>query len=1023
MPFSLPDTKYKPVFMSRLYAQCIYLAISFIICIIWGSDIHAQEHFYYHYNTMNGLPNNRVNAVTQDKQGNIWVPSEKGITQFNGKSFKTFTTKEGLPTNDIFFSSILRTNEVWLYDNSPNITYIKQDTVHSRLISNPVEHSTLYIKPYYYDYNGLVVATTIDNKNIVVIADSNIFVFDTRKFIKSITALNTLVPVELYTDENLISKCGLSTNGEVFTLAFDSLVFIYDFKTGNVRSARLNGRVDHADQKDNYSQLFSHYFMYMSGNSSLLRFLDINSLKTTTIDLLEYDSNYNGSVMHIIEDSSRIMITSANDFFIEVDNQLQVVDTFRWTGKQKVKNIYRDYSGNYWIATNQDGLIFISKYLYPFKKKKVNGIKNKILNIYSFEGKYFVFDKSSQLHITDSGFNIIRTIPLPVVYKSYPEINNYWCFPDNKGGYYIASAYGHYYLNNSLSLWPLPLDSAVAYKNYCYDTGNNRLAIASSSGLRLFNNGHSMTEVDKYRHTRFMNISQTTDGGYWATNDLGRIIRFDENFEIIKDTTVKGRISFSTSIDGALVYAVEDYGLYYYNVDDNSIKLILPDDNFQYYKRGRSGVWTGNKNYIELLTIENGKCIISKKYLNLEGLLYHEIYNINECDSDSYLLCDNGVVALPGASFTYKNDTGFTSSIYLSSITITQNNTCFFSKTDSIFTYTYSPQNIILNFSCNSLSFLGNVSYKYLVEGDSKGWLTGNTETISYPSLSPGTYKLRIKAVVNNTDLETKECVFTLVVTPLWWQSMLFKIVVFIVIAGAIAAIIFLWVRRIRKQEEWKTYIYKKNAELELSALQSQMNPHFIFNSLSSLQSFIKTNRKEEANELLQKFSTLVRLYLDFSRSRLITLEQELESLKQYTYIEQVRFSNRFKTVFKIRNTTSARLSELKIPPMLIQPFIENAVNHGVRHKTDGPGVIKVFILIGQYYITVVVDDNGIGRKRAELMKNRQFPSIGNTLIKDRIDILNESDAADIDVSIKDKVNKTGNAAGTRVILRVKNRI
>lgn len=997
-------------FLYRLLS-CIFL---------FSPHLRAQEYFYYQYNTRNGLPCNKVNAITQDEQNNIWIPSEKGITKFNGARFKTFTTKDKLPTNDIFFSSSKKENEVWVYGNSLNITYIKRDTVFDIPVKENIQKETQYVKPYYYDYNGFTVSVSIDNTTIIIVRNDNAYLISTKKLINTIPALKECMPASFHSDKNFISKCGVATNGKVLAIGYKGELIIYDFYTARTKIISLNAPVYISEHGDNYSHLFAGYYVYQSKDQHILRFIDLKSSSEKRIDLSKYESGYNGSTTHIIDDSSRIKITSTQNTFIEINNKLQVVETFKWSKNQKINNINKDHSGNYWLATNNEGLIFISKYLSPFKRKEFKLNDADILNIYFSDNKYFIFDRESTLYVTDTNFKPLKEIVLPVIHKSYPNISNYWFYPDGEKGYIITSAFGHYYLQKDFRIKALTIDSNVAYKSYHYDSLKRKLITANSSGLDIIDEKGNYLPIGVCRQMRVMNISQSGKS-YWATNDLGRITQLDSGFNIIKDTIIKGRISFSTNHGENLIFVIEDYGIYYYDFKKNLIKVLLKDDNFQYYKRGKSGIWIGNINYILLLSTKNNDWSVTQKYLNLGGLLYNEIYNIAECGKRNYLLCDNGLIQLPDVSFNYENNTSFINSAYLSSVTISENKVVYFDKSDSSYTYKYVNKNLTLDFTCNSTSFLGNISYKYLIEGHGSDWISSNSGIVNYPPLSPGTYKLHLKGCVNNLSLETKTHLFTLIVKPLWWQTVVFKSVVFTTIVSLIFLMVFLWVRKIKRHERWKANLYKKNAALELSALQSQMNPHFFFNSLTSLQSFIKSNKTDKAERLLHDFSKLVRLYLEFSRSTFISLEEELESLKLYTNIEEVRFSSKFRVIFKIRNSHGFKLGEIRIPPMLIQPFVENAIKHGLRHVENTNGTLKIYFLISSRNINVIIDDNGIGRKKSKQISNQQFASYGNTLIKDRIAILNESGKMNIYLQITDKFDSEGNANGTRVVLKFDN--
>lgn len=982
----------------------------------------AQEHIFYHYNTRNGLPSNRVKAVAQDDQGNVWIPSEKGVTKFNGKTFKTFSVKDGLPTNEVFFTTVCNNNEVWIYDYHNSVTYIKRDTIHTQPINNYSRLSTFHKKYFRKNYD-IVTQTDLDNTTILFSKNGYTFSINSINLLTQIPLVNDSILHKLETDiEYLQTKCAVTIANGILILLIEDRLYHYNLYTGDKGNFLLPTKRS-SDIHGIYPDVYSNYFFYASTNQDSLIFIDINTQNTKIINLAKYDLGYNGTITHLIEHDTTFTITTRNQQFIQIDTKLNIIDDFQDTTITNVNNINKDNTGNYWIATNNNGLFLLSKYFKPFIKKNLEFKTDRVLNVFEHGNKVFIFDRSSTLYITDKAFNLLKRITLPIVHKSYPEISRYWFFPDGGRGYYIASAFGIYYLTKSFEITKCTSDNRISCKYFYYDsTDGGKLIIASSLGFHLASAQNDFKVLKAGRSlSRIMRVDKAPDDTYWGTNDQGDVFRSNASMQIFNEFSLQKNVTFSAFDDSNFVFSVEGYGLYYYNTSSSRVHHIIKDNNFQYYKKSkRGGIWVANEDYIMHLSYTDGKYHIEQKLLNLNGLLYHELYNISECSTKTYLLCDNGMIELPSKGFSY-SDTSFTKSAYLSAITIQNDSTYYFNKTDSSFKYEYTGDNINLQFSANSTAFLGNIHYKYYIEDQSGSWLTTNSEAINYPSLSPGTYNIHFKAVANNLNLQTDEVIFKLTILPKWWQSIFFKIVLALIALSISGYLIYLRINVIKEREQKQSFINKKMAELELSALQSQMNPHFIFNSLTSIQSFINTNQSEDADKLLQQFSLLVRLYLEFSRNKLITLEQELKSLKLYTEIEQLRFSYKFDVKFRIRNTSELTLNEVRIPPMLIQPLVENAINHGLYHKKDNHGLLRIFFIINRKETKVIIDDNGIGRDKAKKLRNKLFPSIGNKLIKDRVNILNESGRAQVHLQIIDKTDANNKALGTRVILTFAN--
>ena len=205
--------------------------------------------------------------------------------------------------------------------------------------------------------------------------------------------------------------------------------------------------------------------------------------------------------------------------------------------------------------------------------------------------------------------------------------------------------------------------------------------------------------------------------------------------------------------------------------------------------------------------------------------------------------------------------------------------------------------------------------------------------------------------------------------------------------------------------------------ELEMQALRAQMNPHFIFNCLSSINRFILINKTEEASDYLTKFSRLIRMALHNSEKPLITLESELEALRLYLDLERLRFKNAFD--YSISFINEVDINSMYIPPMLIQPFAENAIWHGLMHK-KGIGCLQIQLSAGDKTLTCVILDNGIGRNMAASLNSRtaeKNKSMGVDITAGRLALLNKSTNEAAVLNMEDLLDEEGNACGTKVIL------
>ncbi len=209
----------------------------------------------------------------------------------------------------------------------------------------------------------------------------------------------------------------------------------------------------------------------------------------------------------------------------------------------------------------------------------------------------------------------------------------------------------------------------------------------------------------------------------------------------------------------------------------------------------------------------------------------------------------------------------------------------------------------------------------------------------------------------------------------------------------------------------------QKATDLEMQALRAQMNPHFIFNCLSSINRFILINKTEEASDYLTKFPRLIRMALQNSEKSLITLDNELEALRLYLDLERLRFKNAFNYSITFINTIDSYA--VFIPPMLIQPFAENAIWHGLMHK-KGIGCLEITFCADDKTLTCAIVDNGIGRNMAAALNSRsaeQNKSMGIDITTGRLALLNKSKDEAAVLNIEDLMDNEGNGCGTKVIL------
>lgn len=332
----------------------------------------------------------------------------------------------------------------------------------------------------------------------------------------------------------------------------------------------------------------------------------------------------------------------------------------------------------------------------------------------------------------------------------------------------------------------------------------------------------------------------------------------------------------------------------------------------------------------------------------------------------------------------------------------------------------YNQNFIQFEFSALVFNNASQNQYSYMLEHADRDWIySGQGNTASYSGLKPGTYTFRVKAA-NNDGLWGDETVFTIRIRPPFYQRWWFILACSLILGS----IVFAWNRirisQVKKEETLKAAFQQQIAETEMKALRAQMNPHFIFNSLNSIQKYILKNEHFEASQYLTKFSRLIRLILDHSNQNTVQLSSELEMLKLYIEMESLRFDNQFD--YEIITGNNLQPDTVEIPSMLIQPYVENAIWHGLLHKESKGKLTLSFSRDTRNNLLVIVEDNGIGREKAVLLRSKQVlkrKSYGMQITEDRIAIINRVQNMHATADVEDLFDANGNAAGTRVVLQI----
>lgn len=1019
----------------------------FLSCI--GPSL-AQDHEYTQYTSKDGLPTNYVYGVIEDDDGYIWAYTENGMSKFDGYSFKNYSTRDGLPGNDVVYCLKDKAGKIWLYTYRNKPAYLFQDSFHIVYdqICIPIfynhKESILYacrdsrLMTYQEDQIEFLSNRQIDST--LLNSEATAFQLDSVRVLPSDWSENNALDHEAhfvyiskdsvyYYSSNLILGGSNTKDGYLYYSMESSMIY---WKNKKQRKSFYIDNVIDVRTSNFYKLRKEEKYLVRGIGGPVILFIDIEAETSKYIQIEDQVAFPQKDYAITIMDST--FLVRINQGFLEYDFDGNCTDKMILNDLSEnyyLLRPYKDAKGNIWIGSREGGLFFIPRQnrktslLTPALARDkafeqlIRTADGELLGITDNSGVYHILE-DSMVNLLPPNRNLFFRAAINTPYGILLSSSGKGHLIKKKGKDFIIKAFEDEFevlnetgFGNSSFIGFDNLDNLVAL---AYNKRAHMLYTSNTSGILnyLFLTPNSLKLLffkNSVSTLYYHPIQEIVYGG--NSNGVFRIeagisIPFLQEKEELKN------ISVLYSTTDKLWIGTEGNGLFTYNFTNKKlvqisevamVRRIRADTDSTLLIASNEGILSFHKtktNNSELL-----------RYTLQDGLPTNEIQDIY-ADGKRYIYVatSEGIHKLDR---TFIDKTIVDSNdLQITNIQVNKKRI----KPDQLLELSYLENTLDIQY--NLLSYASNTKIRYYtkLEPFQTDWNESDSRKVNYLSLPPNDYTFYLKAKdVYGNEISLKP--IDIKIRKAFWQTSWFKLL----LSGLALFILFgiIYKRdqvKLSKLEEEKR-INRKMAELELSALKAQMNPHFVFNALGAIQYFIQTNEVEAADNYLARFARLMRKYLDSSKEKMIPLNEELELLTIYTDLEKLRFEDLFEVEIKV--SKNIQPDNVYLPSMIIQPFIENAINHGLNERRDKQGLLQIHFTEQNGFLLCTISDNGIGRKNAQKNKWEGHQSRGMSIIEEKIHTLKFSGIADVSINISDLYPSQTTYPGTQVTLKINN--
>lgn len=968
-----------------------------IICLLLSDTLFlfAQSPALTNYSTKEGLSSYETYMTIQDRNGYIWIATNYGVCRFDGYKFEQFSKKDGLPDNTIFELFEDSKGRIWFVASNIKFSYWDKGKIYQYKYNNVIQKNINFIPQ-------------IENRCFYVDDEDNLFfsiafqgAFKVNsKGIQSRYKGNMQVP-------NTISLLTLTKNRYIYS-SFPGFPNAIYYECNNQLKSFLYGSVDQLSYANKFTLITSNNKRFFAINKFVF---NIESNKVEQIVMPDY-------IISLDEDkSNNIWVGLRNNGVLCFKNGDFKKQAFLHFLKGiPVSHVNEDRDGGFWFTTTTNG-IFYTPSLKILNYTIDDGlIDNQVNRLVINNNEVAAFTRSNTYNIIANNKVYTKDDGIPkdehITFVKQSATNKW--IATNKSLYnYQNNRLIQYYLLNNNSI---EKDKMVTPSDII-ELDDQNIYFSEKACINKIKDRAFERLPMRYVLQRYTNLCYGNNRIIYFGSKIGPGYIDGETIKMLYDKfpELKTRSTFVlyNMADSSLWIATKDDGVYV--LKDNKLTQISVKDGLcsNYVKHlclGKEEIWASTNEGINRISIiKKGAAYNIKKINFTMGLISNDINEIVLLGDTVYAATAKGLSVFDSKNIHISKPKN--KAVLITAVQINEKDTSIILR----YELPHNIATIAIAYRYLSNFNIGNNNYRYRLIGLSDKWHYTSINEVRFTTLPPGEYDFEVEIVPDDNSKTKPSGKLKFIINKPFWETWWFIISGLMFIILIIYAIIKYQGNVIRKQNNLKNELL----EFQRKALCSQMNPHFIFNSLNSIQLYILKNDVLSTNKYLTKFATLMRSILNNSQESVITLENEINTLTNYIELEALRFDNKFD--FNINIDSTLDIKTVKMPSLLLQPFVENAIWHGLMNK-ENKGLLTITVLPSDPFLKCIIQDNGVGRKTSEEINQKRLKlhkSLGAKITQDRLNLLSEFYKNELKIIFTDLFDSAGNSAGTKVEITI----